>query len=156
MSANDRLSGDCSERCGRRTFLLRSAVGLSAILLPVAGCASVATTRVRPEGGVARVSPSELPSLQGADGHARLVVDDAGTVVDVLAADGRFIALSPICTHLGCTVAVQGARLVCPCHGSTYARDGRVLRGPAERSLRTFPVSVEADGTLVVRLDGAS
>ena len=153
--SSSRLSGpESGRRCGRREFLARSAFGISALLLPIAGCASVAMTRVTPAGGVVRLSPAEHPSLRGSSGHARLVVDGAGTVIDVLALDGGFIALSPICTHLGCTVAVQGPRLVCPCHGSTYGRDGAVLRGPAERALRTFPVTLDPDGTVMVTLAG--
>lgn len=145
---------DRGRTCGRRDFLARAALGVSALALPLAACASAATIRVRPEGGVIRLSPSRHPSLRGPDGHARIRVDATGTVVDVLAVSGSYVALSPVCTHLGCTVAVQGQRLVCPCHGSTYARDGRVLRGPAERALRAFPVSLERDGTVVVRLEG--
>lgn len=48
---------------------------------------------------------------------------------------------SAICTHAGCTVAVHGAKLDCPCHGSQYdALTGRVLRGPAPRALPPIPV----------------
>ncbi len=46
-------------------------------------------------------------------------------------------ALRPICTHLGCTVPwdAEQNRFVCPCHGSQYDAEGRVLQGPAARSL---------------------
>jgi cytochrome b6-f complex iron-sulfur subunit len=46
-------------------------------------------------------------------------------------------ALQPICTHLGCTVPwnAEQNRFVCPCHGSQYDAEGRVLQGPAARSL---------------------
>ncbi len=42
-------------------------------------------------------------------------------------------ALSAICTHERCTIRPLPARreLVCPCHGSAFAYDGRVKRGPA-------------------------
>ena len=63
--------------------------------------------------------------------------------------NGQFAVISPICTHQGCTVDIQGPRLVCPCHGSTYDREGRVLRGPAERSLAHFTATV-SDGVLVI------
>ena len=64
----------------------------------------------------------------------------------------HFAALSPICTHLGCTVEIQGDRLVCPCHGSTYDREGRVLRGPAERALHRYPATLTGDGVLEIDL----
>lgn len=46
-------------------------------------------------------------------------------------------ALQPICTHRGCTVPwnAEQNRFVCPCHGSQYDAEGRVLQGPAARSL---------------------
>lgn len=42
-------------------------------------------------------------------------------------------ALSPICTHLGCHVAFNGVERSwdCPCHGSRFDIEGRVLDGPA-------------------------
>jgi cytochrome b6-f complex iron-sulfur subunit len=65
--------------------------------------------------------------------------------------DGQYAVISPICTHQGCTVDIQGPRLVCPCHGSTYDREGRVLRGPAERALTRANVEL-TNGVLVVNL----
>ncbi len=48
---------------------------------------------------------------------------------------------SAICTHEGCTVAANGDRLDCPCHGSQFdALTGKVLRGPASRPLPAIPV----------------
>lgn len=44
-------------------------------------------------------------------------------------------ALSLVCTHLGCSVTVTADGLACPCHGSRFDRQGRVLQGPADRPL---------------------
>jgi cytochrome b6-f complex iron-sulfur subunit len=46
-------------------------------------------------------------------------------------------AIKPRCTHLGCTVnwKPDQHRFVCPCHGSMYDEQGRVIHGPARRSL---------------------
>ena len=61
-----------------------------------------------------------------------------------------FIALSLVCTHLGCTVSVTPEGMTCPCHGSRFDRLGKVLTGPADRSLGRLVV--EQHGTdLVVR-----
>jgi cytochrome b6-f complex iron-sulfur subunit len=38
----------------------------------------------------------------------------------------------------------------CPCHGSKYDRDGRVIAGPAPRNLPWLEISESEDGTLVV------
>ncbi|PLX93677.1 MAG: cytochrome B6 [Desulfuromonas sp.] len=48
---------------------------------------------------------------------------------------GQVYALSLVCTHLGCTLSVTSRELSCPCHGSTFDRQGQVTRGPADRPL---------------------
>lgn len=53
----------------------------------------------------------------------------------------RVYALDLVCTHLGCTVNVTPAGLVCPCHGSAFDREGRVLKGPADRALKRYEVT---------------
>ena len=58
-------------------------------------------------------------------------------------------ALGLVCTHLGCTVTVTGSGLSCPCHGSRFDRQGRVLKGPADRTLRRLKIE-ERDGMIEV------
>ncbi|HYH27692.1 MAG TPA: universal stress protein [Actinomycetota bacterium] len=50
---------------------------------------------------------------------------------------GETIVLSAKCRHLGCTVDWNPVELTwdCPCHGSRYARDGSLMRGPATEGL---------------------
>ena len=54
---------------------------------------------------------------------------------------GGVYALSLVCTHLGCTVTVAAQQLACPCHGSRFDRQGRVLNGPADRPLQRLQVA---------------
>lgn len=61
-----------------------------------------------------------------------------------------FWACSAVCTHLGCIVAPSGDGYVCPCHGSRFGRDGRVLQGPAPSGLRWYELTLAADGQLLV------
>jgi Rieske Fe-S protein len=57
---------------------------------------------------------------------------------------GALKVLSPICTHLGCVVQFNEAETTwdCPCHGSRFDLDGRVINGPAVHALakRHLPV----------------
>lgn len=41
--------------------------------------------------------------------------------------------INAVCTHLGCVVPWNKAenKFLCPCHGSQYNAQGRVVRGPA-------------------------
>jgi menaquinol-cytochrome c reductase iron-sulfur subunit len=58
---------------------------------------------------------------------------------------------SPVCPHLGCQVLWNrdSQKFDCPCHGSIFARDGKVLAGPAPRALDTLPSKV-VKGELLV------
>lgn len=59
---------------------------------------------------------------------------------------------SPICPHLGCQYDWNNSasQFQCPCHGSFFAADGRVLGGPAPRPLDTLPYEVKK-GELYVK-----
>lgn len=118
------------------------------------GCASMVTHRVAVSDGSVRLDLLEHPDLLSAGGSLRVLPDGFDDPVYVLALeDGSYAALSPICTHRGCTVDVQGSLLVCPCHGSTYDRHGTVLEGPAERPLRRFETRVADGDVLLIRLE---
>jgi cytochrome b6-f complex iron-sulfur subunit len=41
--------------------------------------------------------------------------------------------INAVCTHLGCVVPWNTAekKFICPCHGSQYNNQGKVVRGPA-------------------------
>lgn len=59
--------------------------------------------------------------------------------------DGSFLALSRICTHLGCSVPWEEdkQKFICPCHGSSFDLRGVVISAPATRPLDTYPIRIE-------------
>lgn len=61
-------------------------------------------------------------------------------------------AVSTICTHLGCIVKPTAEGFECPCHGSRFAADGSVVKGPAPRALAWVKVG-GSGGTYVVDED---
>jgi cytochrome b6-f complex iron-sulfur subunit len=66
---------------------------------------------------------------------------------------GRILAVSTVCTHLGCTPNwLSGERkFKCPCHGSGYYINGVNFEGPTPRPLERFLVEVNPlTGNVVV------
>ncbi len=59
--------------------------------------------------------------------------------------DTDVTVFSPICPHLGCQFDWDPSTKTfrCPCHGSVYSLDGKVLGGPAPRPLDTLPAKLE-------------
>jgi len=66
----------------------------------------------------------------------------------VLTENGRdFIAMSNICTHLGCRVRWLNDRqqFLSPCHNGVFDKQGSVVSGPPPRPLDRYEVKVEDD-----------
>lgn len=57
-----------------------------------------------------------------------------------------------LCTHKACDVKPAGAILICPCHGSEFSSNGKVLKGPASEDLYEFPVK-QNDEKIYVQLN---
>jgi Rieske Fe-S protein len=145
-----RFARDDSHSMHRREFVLTCALAGCGLMLN--GCVAMVTHPVPVSAGRVQLSLASYPELAKPNGAVRILPAGASDPMYVLAVgSGEYRALSPICTHRGCTVDVQGERLVCPCHGSTYSREGAVLRGPAERALTRYPVAREGD-TLIITL----
>jgi glycine/D-amino acid oxidase-like deaminating enzyme/nitrite reductase/ring-hydroxylating ferredoxin subunit len=83
---------------------------------------------------VADLVPGEAAVLAQSDGRVAVYRDPEGAVH----------AVSPVCTHMGCTVTWNTAETTwdCPCHGSRFTCDGAVIQGPAVKDLE--PKEVQA------------
>lgn len=57
--------------------------------------------------------------------------------------ENEYAALWMRCTHQGAELQVFGDKLQCPAHGSEFSSKGVVQNGPADITLRTFPVTIE-------------
>jgi len=81
------------------------------------------------------------------------IVDTREISVYVLTEDGRnYVAMSNICTHLGCRVRwiTDEQNFFCPCHNAVFGKDGEVVSGPPPRALDQFEVKVEDDQLYVL------
>ncbi len=85
-----------------------------------------------------RFARPEVESLREiAAGDGRIIRVGKRKVAAHRDARGRMLLCSAICTHLQCVVGWNSAEQTwdCPCHGSRFHPDGRVISGPAEEPL---------------------
>jgi glycine/D-amino acid oxidase-like deaminating enzyme/nitrite reductase/ring-hydroxylating ferredoxin subunit len=88
-----------------------------------------------------RVLPSHLNGLDHVEPGSGDVVSIDGHKAAAFRDDGGAVhAVSPICTHRGCQVKFNSAERTwdCPCHGSRFDVEGRVIHGPAVRDLASL------------------
>jgi nitrite reductase/ring-hydroxylating ferredoxin subunit len=120
----------------RRHFLALIAAGLAP--------ATPATAKGEP---VVDVGPASLYATNGVYDKFR----DQGFFL--VQEGGKLKALSSYCTHRKCKLAVETNHMFnCPCHGSTFSEDGKVLQGPAKKDLPIFSTSNLPNGHLGVSL----
>ncbi len=101
-----------------------------------------------------RYGPSTRKNLGDADrfaGAGRTYVEEAGLFV--VREPAGLGAMSAVCTHLGCNVRTEaGGGYVCPCHGSRYDAQGRVIGGPAPLPLIWVKLVRDRKGNLIADL----
>jgi Rieske Fe-S protein len=102
-------------------------------------------------GNVATVTIG-VGSALSATGGVALVQADNNTLLVARTGASTFSALTTICTHEACVITNGSAGVFeCPCHGSKYDAEGRVLVGPAALPLRSFATSFSG-ATLTISL----
>jgi nitrite reductase/ring-hydroxylating ferredoxin subunit len=131
----------------RRDFLALASfwTAASALVFAALGIARMPKPGVLP-GQSSRVKigpPGEYPV-------SRDPVRVPGQNLLVLRDQAGFAVVGAVCTHLGCIVAPGPDGFACPCHGSRFGRDGKVVRGPAPSPLAWYELSLAADGQIVV------
>lgn len=135
----------------RRRFLVRLQAGSAAAIagamgLPLSGCLGFHYVNATLIGNRLAIREDDF----GPDPF--VLVDAPGQALPLYVyrhSDGSYTAVSTRCMHLGCQVEPTAGHLVCPCHGSEYTNDGRILKGPTPLPLRTFPVLVDGERILI-------
>jgi len=143
---------DCNEivDCvGRREFLVRSALVAGGLVLTVTGAAKASSLLSRFDEVVV---PIEDKSPLKKIGGSVIVDSTAGKIIIVRTGDAAFVAFSAKCTHKGAIIEYDAAdkRFACPKHGSSFdGATGKVVDGPADQSLPSYPVSGTAESVKV-------
>ena len=84
-------------------------------------------------------------------GYAKEIVFNDVPVVVVNRPGKGLIALSRVCTHLGCLVHYdrENKQLLCPCHAGTFDLEGNVLSGPPPKPLPVLPLRVDGENIVI-------
>lgn len=88
-----------------------------------------------------------IPRADVPSGKAHFFQYQSKPAVVLQPSPGTFVALSAVCTHLGCVVAwqEQAAEFLCPCHGGRFSAEGQVLSGPPPAPLESLAVQLDGD-----------
>jgi Rieske Fe-S protein len=147
----------------RKEFLIRLAIGgvavgaSSAIASFLASCSlpndpqgsTLPTTAGTVNGNKVMVDISSTSPLVQ-NGFA-LVQYSGGSLLVAHTSDGKYHAMTPICTHQGCMINQYNSgskEFVCQCHGSRFSTTGAVTNGPASSPLQQYVTSV--NGTQLI------
>ena len=93
-----------------------------------------------------RFSTEDLDSLKDLQPEQGVIAEIKGEKVAVYKDEqGKVTALSPTCTHAGCTVAFNAAEKSwdCPCHGGRFDTNGKVITGPPRKDLEQVKLSTQ-------------
>lgn len=112
------------------------------------GCATglrAANTAPSMEVDVAALSSDNMALVAADPGP-----DGASVLIHRQSSD-LYAAYSMKCSHRGCNVNPPDAQnvLTCPCHGSQYDLNGKVLQGPATQNLSAYRVTYDANAKRV-------
>lgn len=136
----------------RRTFLHHSiTIGGGMATATLACAAGLKRYSGKINDGSLIVDTTPFPELEKPGGAVLVSTGPNGdALLLVRSGPGAFHALSPVCTHLGCEVRPTRFGFRCPCHGSSFDFDGKVVSGPANEPLSAYPVRVEGTRVEIV------
>lgn len=133
----------------RKEFLRASGIMLAGAPLAAAlhSCApSAPVLRTVAEGRRVRIAASSMPDLSSPYSFVKVYVGQESHPYVLFRGNGGTLrAVSTTCTHNGCEVKKTRTAFECPCHGSEYDLNGKVVSGPAPDSLDVYDVRVEGD-----------
>ena len=157
-----------NDQLSRRNFLAIATGAIGAVIGVVMAIPAVAyvigpALQRRTQENWVRLGPTSkvelgTPTLfkTNVESQTGWIMTEEEVSVYVLTDDGReYLALSNVCTHLGCRVRwiTDQGQYFCPCHNATFDELGQVISGPPPRPLNRYETKVE-DDQLYILLGG--
>lgn len=132
----------------RKEFIIKTCTGCIGViglsgLLSSCKATQFATGKLTKDGIL--IDTKEFALKEKDKYHSYIVVRNDALLFPICVyrfSDRDYTALWMQCAHQGAELNVAGDYLQCPAHGSEYNNRGKVTNGPADRDLRTFPVTV--------------
>jgi len=147
----------------RRTFYLTVINLIGGLIAAAAAVPAAIYLLVRPKRTASRdwVEVADLSQLQVGqpeevvynreriDGWRK--IDEKTTTWLVRTGEDAVVAYTPACTHLGCAYHWDNTirQFECPCHGSVFSIDGKVIAGPAPRPLDQYAARIAGRKVLI-------
>jgi cytochrome b6-f complex iron-sulfur subunit len=116
------------------------------MILSLEGCASVTNVSAGRNNNQIMVRRSDLTD------KTSVLVNHESLKTPIFlhkANENEYTAVLMLCTHKACELNPAGSILHCPCHGSEFSQNGKVLQGPAEEDLERYKVNVEGDYIII-------
>ena len=132
----------------RRHFIKNSCVACMEAVAASGFLSACTTTRFVPgkieKDGIS-VDPREFALKEKGKYRSYIVIRNDSLLFPICLyrlSETDYSALWMQCSHQGAELNVSGDKLQCPAHGSEYNNRGNVTNGPADRDIRSFPVSL--------------
>jgi len=136
---------ECKQLSSRRNFLKAGSILLAALLLPI-NLIMAKTKKIA-------FSLNKVKKLKKIGGWAILKIK-GNHILFIRDTKESVKAVNSVCTHKKCTVEYnrESKKISCPCHGSEFHTDGKVLTPPAKEPLKSYPVTL-SDGKVVITIE---
>ena len=136
-----KCTGTC---CG--SFVLTSIIGLS--MLESCGIAGIKPINAKNENGMVNLSLTQFVDRKFK--IIRVANHDFDLGVQKLEEENTFRVLVMLCPHAFQPVTHTGNGFICPMHGSRFAADGSVIKGPASESMPTLTYKINHEFLTII------
>ena len=131
------------------TLVCASGIGIAALM---ESCGSIHYATSTIETNRLKINKSEFIDKKNAERKFIVIRNEKLSFPVCLYKKGNdYNAVSMECTHQSCELNPNETSLVCPCHGSEFSKEGKVLNPPADKDLKQFKVITDNE-TIYIEL----